>query len=214
MVSFHMHHVVFKLNMCFPRPPSLQISSYQATLMTTHRGCSNPNDSDEKERNQNVAHRHFPIRCGRRWSGAAVHRTRSLSRYSECECEWEGGGVGVLPAEPPLSLWSSRETGSPQAARLFTLHPSRSCDFHMVSPPSLISAKSAGGKTGQRNGQIRSSAAKAKQKKIRRARSPPNTYGEKWWTNRSVLLLLLRLLRAAALLPLPVCARLTRDSRL
>lgn len=144
--------------------------------MTTHRGCSNPNDSDEKERDQNVAHRHFPIRCGRRWSGAAVHRTRSLSRYSECEWEggWEGGGVGVLPAEPPLSLWSSRETGSPQAARLFTLHPSRSCDFHMVSPPSLISAKSAGGKTGQWHGQIRSSAAKAKQKNEEEL-APPHT---------------------------------------
>lgn len=66
-------------------PSSLFFLQMASCQPTTYRSCSNPNDSDENERNQHVAHRHFPIRCGRGWSSAAVHRTRSLSRYRESE---------------------------------------------------------------------------------------------------------------------------------
>lgn len=150
-MSFYMHHIILKLYMCFLFLSFLQTKSCQPT---TYRSCSNPNDSDENKRNQHVAHRHFPIRCGRGWSGAAVHRTRSISRYSEWVGEWLSGVVWGGQGCFLLSLLSlEQQTGSPQTARLFTLHPRRSCDFHMVSPPSLISAKSAGGNgaTGRSN---------------------------------------------------------------
>lgn len=55
--------------------------------------------------------------------------------------------VGALAAgsgPPPLSGADSVQRLSPEAARLFMPHPRRSCDFHMVSPPSLITAKSTG----------------------------------------------------------------------
>lgn len=58
------------------------------------------------------------------------------------------GGPGGGQRTPPLSGAGSVQRLSPEAARLFMLHPRRSCDFHMVSPPSLISAKSTGKREG------------------------------------------------------------------
>lgn len=50
--------------------------------------------------------------------------------------------AGPLQAANPLPVADTVQRLSPQAARLFMPHPRRSCDSHMVSPPSLISEKS------------------------------------------------------------------------
>lgn len=57
-----------------------------------------------------------------------------------------GPGSRQPTPHPSSSIWSRLcvQRLSPEAARLFMPHPRRSCDFHMVSPPSLISAKSTG----------------------------------------------------------------------
>lgn len=49
-------------------------------------------------------------------------------------------GRGTLPGGAALHT----HTVQPRSLRLFMPHPCRSCDFHMVSPPSLISEKSEG----------------------------------------------------------------------
>lgn len=71
-----------------------------------------------------------------------------------------GGGVGhlvqgLLQAANPLPVADSvrrRRRLSPQAApSLFTPHPRRSCDSHMVSLPSLISEKKSEGRGERRD---------------------------------------------------------------
>lgn len=53
--------------------------------------------------------------------------------------------AGPLQAANPLPVANSVQRLSPQAAPLlFMPHPCRSCDFHMVSLPSLITEKSEG----------------------------------------------------------------------
>lgn len=145
MVSFHMHHVVFKLNMCFPPPPPPPFSVDPIIP-------SNPDDNSPRlqqsqwqwwegaESKRSPPPLPHPVWSEMEWCCCSSHTFTQQVQWVWV-WGWWGGGASCWASS--LSLEQQRE-----AARLFTLHPSRSCDFHMVSPPSLISAKSAGGKNG------------------------------------------------------------------
>lgn len=58
----------------------------------TYHSCSYSNDSDEDKWYQNIAHRHIPVRCSRRWRGA-VHCICWMSRF-----RWWALSAGALAA--------------------------------------------------------------------------------------------------------------------
>lgn len=94
-----------------------------------------PNNCDQKKWHQYIADCRICIFDGRRCSGA-VHCIWQMIKREE---PW-WSPVGPFQAAKPLHTHTVQQ----RSLRLFMLHPCNSCDFHMVSPPSLISEKSEG----------------------------------------------------------------------
>lgn len=95
----------------------------QPNPTTYHSYCYS---NDKEQRYQYVADCHIPIYDGRRLSGA-VHCICSETEAGAC-----AGGSSHAANPLPVAV----RCRSPQSTRLFVLHPRRSCDSHMVSPPS------------------------------------------------------------------------------
>lgn len=95
----------------------------QPNPTTYHSYCYS---NDKEQRYQYVADCHIPIYDGRRLSGA-VHCICSQTEAGAC-----AGGSSHAANPLPVAV----RCRSPQSTRLFVLHPRRSCDSHMVSPPS------------------------------------------------------------------------------
>lgn len=149
-----------------------------------------------------------PVWPGMEWCCCSSH-----TFTQQVQCGWvskwvEGcrGWEGVFSAQPPLS--GAADWLSSNSPLVFASSPSFMWLPHGVTAlPNQC--KICGGETEQRNGRQRRGLVKAKQnKQTNKRRRTARVISNTQWSRHTAVLL-----SSAALLPLPVCARPNRESR-
>lgn len=164
-----MHHVVFKLNMCFTPPPPVDPIT-----------PSNPDDNSPRlqqsqsqwwegaESKRSPPPLPHPVWSEMEWCCCSSH---TFTQQVQWVWVWWGGGCFLLSL---LSLEQQRDWLSSSSPLVYASSQSFMWLPHGVTALPNQCKICGGGETGQRNEQIRSSAAKAKQKKKQTKNSSPS----------------------------------------